>query len=792
MAHQGSFSSNSSLGSASPSASVSSAASGAAASPATVSFSVFQEGPGRPLVFAPPRGTPELQALVDLFIALDVPASMKMEMIQRDFEAHTARTNERYKTYVVTAPATPTGPATITSPSTYTASPSPIFHNVFDAHLNHPASISGGSGSGSGSMYLDASPAPRPSPTESDLTIASDSLFPLSVPMFSTTNFAAFPGDSALDVNAGFAGSFFPVTVDQTTASMWPATTLTATAPSVLLTSPNPVPVQRTHQRQSAPQQQRRRLSGTSSMQILTRTGEDVTHMSSRGTRTHEERENTRLVRQRGACPDCRRKKTRCNPDHAVSALERVSSARSGPYVPSPQSGRAKAEAAAAKSAKASKEKVEGKKAVTTAAPMFMAPQTPSVAVLAGIEDGGGGGINLGHIPQLNLSLFQDSFDWDQLSDQGHLFTPEDLELSIATTLSMAMPTTTTDATTSVSASCSSSTTLAHTDSSSVPPFRPPPPHRPTDARLQSRRNLISATTTVTATATTADQAPQMGRMANTLADFSGFSPSFASSSSIEDSIFSDSARYYSAVNASMTESCVQPGSTETGGLTHSPASGTSRSLTDLSDREVDLGDERGLERRGMLETQTGKSCEDGREQERKRERERSTETTRRLTQTTDREPLESLEDQQTLSHTVQVPSTSTVEGDRTETLARSENIRTTSTANTHSSTLSSTIPSAASSGLEESPALPVIASESSTSSTISTLQQSSSLSSSSSSSPPLDVAALLTGFAEIVQSLIPAYLAWTAAAETKDDLVSDMEEQLERMNLGPRLISCQ
>ncbi|CAK7235172.1 hypothetical protein SCUCBS95973_009179 [Sporothrix curviconia] len=555
MAYQGSFTSNNSpLGSASPAASVSSAASGAAASPATVTFSIFQEGPGRPLVFAPPRGTPELQALVDLFIALDVPSSMKMEMIQRDFEAHTARTNERYKTYVVAAPATPTAPATITSPSTFTASPSPIFQNVFDAHFNHPASASGGSGSGSGSgsMYLDASPAPRPSPTESDLTVASDALFPLSVPVFPTTNFTAFPGDNTLDTNSGFAGNFFATAVDQAAVSSWPSTSLAATAPSVLLTSPGQETFRRRQQqqaRQPAHQQQRRRLSGSSSMQILTRNGEDVTHMSSRGARTHEERENTRLVRQRGACPDCRRKKTRCNPDHAGSSLERVSSARTGPYVPSAQSGRAKAEAAAAKAAKASKDKVEGKKAVTTAAPVFAATtQAPNPAVLAGIEDWGGGGDgggSIGHTPELNLSLFQDSFDWEQLaSDQGQLLTAEELELSIATTLSMTMPTTTTDATTS----------------SSVPPFPPPPQSRPSDSRLQSRRNVIaSSSAAVATTASPADQAPQMGRMINTTVNFTDFdfSPLFASPSIAESSIFSDSVLFSSVVNASMDQFCI-------------------------------------------------------------------------------------------------------------------------------------------------------------------------------------------------------------------------------------------
>ncbi|KAL1894376.1 hypothetical protein Sste5346_005876 [Sporothrix stenoceras] len=786
MAHQGSFSSaHSSVGSTSPASSTSAVS--VSASPATVSFSVFQEGPGRPLVFAPPLGTPELQTLVDLFIALDVPVSMKMEMIQRDFEAHTARTNERYKTYFVPSASTPNAaPATITSPSTYAASPSPIFHNVFDAHFNHhhPAS-SAGSGSGSGSMYLDASPVPRPSPTGSDLTVASDSLFPLPVPMFPTHQFN--------DINAATfaAGNFFPVSaMDHSpvamsaAASMWPAASLTATATPAARATESGARRSSQQSRQSAPvPSQRRRLSGSSSMQILTRTGEDVTHMSSRGTRTHEERENTRLVRQRGACPDCRRKKTRCNPDHAGFVAESVSSARSsgasagskaraGPYSAPAQSGRAKAEAAAAKAAKASKAKVEGKRAVTASEPVFVAPpqQAPSAAVLAGVEDGGGGGI--GHIPPLDLSIFANSFDWDQLtSDQGPLFTDEDLELSIATTLSMTMPTTTNATTATASDSASgSSTTQDHTDSYSVPQFRPPPPHRPTDtARLQARRNLNVATTVsasdfASISATTSsplDQAPQMGRMINAAADFNGFAgqAAFANDNS---AIFGGAAgstsasdNFFSTVNASMTGSCVQPGSSQTGGLT--PASGlrTLRPLlarTEGEDLDRFDGDGDQGERKSREERERYRNVEDE-----ERERDRPTSFTRRRhDMDPDHGRLMSFQDQGEQRWSTAGESSSRATRSRLQTETTS-----------------------------------VIATKMPSTSTSSSLSLTSSLS-------PSDALMLLTVIVNFTASLFPAYQAWTAAARQAEeahdsfDLASDLEVQFDRMNLGPALVSCQ
>ncbi|ERS98207.1 hypothetical protein HMPREF1624_04990 [Sporothrix schenckii ATCC 58251] len=767
MAHQGSFSSaHSSIGSSSP-ASSTSAASVTAASPTTVSFSVFQEGPGRPLVFAPPLGTPELQALVDLFIALDVPVSMKMEMIQRDFEAHTARTNERYKTYFVpSASSTPTASALVHSPSTYTASPSPIFHNVFDTNFNHPAST--GSGSGSGSLYLDASPAPRPSPTESDLTVASDSLFPLSVPMFSAPQFA--------DVNAAFAGNFFPVAVDQspvalTAASMWPVATLTATAAPA---------ARRTQPRQSAapPPSQRRRLSGSSSMQILTRTGEDVTHVSSRGTRTHEERENTRLVRQRGACPDCRRKKTRCNPDHAGFTAEHVS-ARAGPYAAPAQSGRAKAEAAAARAAKASKAKVDGKKTVTTSEPVFAAPQqAPNATVLAGIEDGGGGGV--GHIPPLDLDVFSDSFDWEQLAaDQGRLFTEDDLELSIATTLSMTMPTTTSGATAAASASSSSTaTTQAPIDPHSVPPFRPPPPYRPTDAHLQSSRNMNAPSTTASpvsaiASASPADQAPQMGRMISPAVDFNDGFAGPAAFANDNSAVFGDASEtFFSAVNASMTGSCVQPGSAQTGGLTHAGPLRTSGSLpagVDLG--QIDLGDDDGRE---LDRLDTGVTHPEDEE----RERGRPTEFTRRGVNIPDRDrftPFGNRSEQ----------SWSTLTGET------SCGPRSTTTSAQATATVTPPIlktirgsPSSAEAGVPPSDSL-------------STSQAEPTPSSSTPPLSPADTTVLLTVIANFTASLLlPAYLAWTAAAaaeaEAHDSLVSDLEVQLDRMNLAPTLVACQ
>lgn len=801
MAHQGSFSSaHSSVGSTSP-ASSTSAVSVSSSSPATVSFSVFQEGPGRALVFAPPLGTPELQALVDLFIALDVPVSMKMEMIQRDFEAHTARTNERYKTYFVpSAASTPNAAsATITSPSTYTASPSPIFHNVFDAHVNHqhPASSSAGSGSGSnGSMYLDASPVPRPSPTESDLTVASDSLFPLSVPMFPTHQF------NDINAAAAFVGNFYPV-VDHSpvamsaaaaAASMWSAAPLTATAAPAARRSS-----QQTRQSAPAPSQQRRRLSGSSSMQILTRTGEDVTHMSSRGTRTHEERENTRLVRQRGACPDCRRKKTRCNPDHAgfvaeasssVSARSSArSSARAGPYAAPAQSGRAKAEAAAAKAAKASKAKVEGKKAVTASEPVFVAApqQAPSAAVLAGIEDGGGGG--LGHIPPLDLSLFADSFDWDQL------ITEEDLELSIATTLSMTMPTTTT-ASASGSAS-NSGTTQAHIDSYSIPPFRPPPPHRPTDAaRFQSRRNLNVATTvsplSVSANTTSAaplEQAPQMGRMINTAAaGFTNFAgqDAFANNNAGNDntSFFGDASpgsasnnstsaadNFFGTVDASMTGSCVQPGFSQTGGLTHGSALRTLRPLLERTDRDRDLsrldGDGDQGERESYCEADLAGERRSVTLEDRDREHDTLTasrsriatlatkKTRQRRIDDPDHGRLMSFQDQE------QGEQLWSTEGERSSsrvTRNRLQTIGATSVSSTSSPTSSTS-------------------------------------SSTTSSLSPSDALMLLTVIVNFAASLLPAYQAWTAAAheaeEAHDDSL-DLSVQLDRMNLGPALVSCQ
>ncbi|OAA63508.1 hypothetical protein SPI_03671 [Niveomyces insectorum RCEF 264] len=466
MAHHNSFSSaRSSLGSASPSVSTPSAAS-AAAPMATASFSVFQEGPGQALVFSPPLGTPELQTLVDLFIALDVPVAMKMEMIQRDFQAHTARTSERYKTYFVPSAATAATAATAASafaPAPFTASPSPVFRHSFDSAFSLPTPATGasgsGGGSGSGSLYLEASPVVRLSPTEADLTLASDNLFSLPVAPFPAQFVGAFHGEQPMDFsqsitattaagNDYFAAVADPILFQNPTASpsvlpAWPLPSPTAT-PRLVPATPNLLASarrSRTAVRSEPTQQQRRRVSGnggrsstsSSSMQILTRSGEDVTHVSSRATRTHEERENTRLVRQRGACPDCRRKKTRCNPGHAGFTPERGS--RVTPYVAPAQAGRARGEAAAAQAAQAAKAKVAGKKPVTTSDPVILAPQPPSPAPLARLAGDISGG---SHDNDFSFGLFADSFDWTGISDHGRLFTAEELELNLGTSLATA------------------------------------------------------------------------------------------------------------------------------------------------------------------------------------------------------------------------------------------------------------------------------------------------------------------------------------------------------------------
>ncbi|CAK7270116.1 hypothetical protein SEPCBS119000_003922 [Sporothrix epigloea] len=713
MAYQRSFSSN---GFASPSASVSSSASAAAASPATVTFSIFQEGPGSPLIFAPPRGTPELQALIDLLIAVEAPASMKMDMIQRDFEAHTARTSERYKTYTVAAPATPTTPAMTTSPSTFTASPSPRFHGVFDSQ--HQASVTGREGSGSdSSLSLDASPA------------ASDVAFSFSAPVLPMADFTVFPDYSPLNVNSGLLGNVFPMANDLTAAPMWSSTALTAT------TSTRPLST-------SAPKQQRRRLSGSSSMQILTRTGEDVTHMSSRGTRTHEERESTRLVRQRGACPDCRRKKTRCNPDHAGSSMGRVDSARAGPYVPSVQSGRAKAEAEAAKAERARKEKVEGKKAAIAMTPVSLTPQAPNSDVLAGIEDWGGGGGSFGHAPQSDLDLFQDSFDWDLLAaDQSQLFTEEDADLSLAAVLSMNLPVGTASGTASETAAS------VQSGSSSVSPSQLS--ISPSEIRFRYGHNVVE-------TSSTRDMIPQLGSLVNATENSSNFSTSFVPAPLTEDFNFGDSASFFSAVDASIFQSCVQPGSAETDGLTPSSGQGSLSLLGGPTVKGLNVGDTRGLERHGTISGSDGNDLEE-------------CESGQLLTDT---------DDHGTLSPSL-LPLPTSIAGDDS------------------SGMLTGTTSSGASSESDDAP-VPVssaTASQCSASATVSSGSQRLSPSPTSSLSPslsPMAAAALLVGLTGVVDSLILAFLSWKAVPRAEDIPVLVPETRLEQMSLASALVACQ
>lgn len=411
MAPQGSFSSSQSSHSSTP-ASTPGVACGVAPM-TTATFSIFQEGPGRPLVFAPPMGTPELQSLVDLFIALDIPVSMKMEMIQRDFETHTQRTNERYKTYVVTT-------ASITS-SGFTSSPSSIFLTAFEpTYQSGPVSGGSGSGSGSGSSnsFLEVAPVAGPSPNDTDLA---DSLF--SLPLFpAPTQF----GDYSVPTMAG--------PVSSSDVPTW-ISTAPVSAPS-LVTAPWSNSPRQHQQRRWQRQHHRPSRLPNNSMQIVTRDGEDVTHMSSRATRTREERENTRIVRQRGACADCRRKKTRCDPNHHTghSHDSTGSTSRAAPYAAAAQSGRAKEEAVAAQAAKAAKDKAEGKKPVTTADPVIMAtvPQTPSAILVGSARDAT---TAVHDVSTLGWDMFRDSFDWAQLSGQDRLFTDEELDLELAVSM---------------------------------------------------------------------------------------------------------------------------------------------------------------------------------------------------------------------------------------------------------------------------------------------------------------------------------------------------------------------
>lgn len=84
------------------------------------------------------------------------------------------------------------------------------------------------------------------------------------------------------------------------------------------------------------------RLPGFS---IMTKDGIDVTTSAGRGTKTKEQREHAHLMRIMKACPDCKRKKIRCDPAHKRSAeMSRTStsstksSSSSAPPKPSPPS----------------------------------------------------------------------------------------------------------------------------------------------------------------------------------------------------------------------------------------------------------------------------------------------------------------------------------------------------------------------------------------------------------------------------------------------------------------------
>ncbi|EPE04077.1 hypothetical protein F503_04925 [Ophiostoma piceae UAMH 11346] len=780
MAHSNSFNTSTSSPSiASPAASNHSGHSG---SSTTASFSIFQEGPGQDLVFAPPRGTPELQALIDLFIALDIPASMKMEMIQRDFEAHAARTNERYKTYFVSGSAAPTAsvspvvPIAATTPTELTASPSPLFNNTFD--FSFGIQQTSGSGSGSGSVYLDASPATRSSPTGSDLTAASEALVPFE--MYSA-QFAPFMADQSLDISHYINNSgFFPMTTtaDQsqqmvmmhsTTAAAspaWPATLPTATSPSDLLASSRSPLVQRVshhrrtqdhRQQRPSAQPQRRQLTGSSSMQIITRTGEDVTHMSSRATRTHEERENTRLVRQRGACPDCRRKKTRCNPGHAGSSLDHVVN-RAAPYTSPVLSGRARQEVTAAQAAKAAKEKKAGKQAVTTLDPVFTAPQSIASSILSGVE--GGGGIHTDHSIDLGLNLLQDSFDWNQLSNQDFNFTSDDLDLDIAATLSMTTPSTTTTATAAATQTSQLGTGLAHTGEYGVLPPRPRDPPRPTRVQLRpshmnptdqslllsyaatpavpntgtpgnSRRlqpvSIDGDSSTMPASSlpvqTTHRSPPNLGDLVTGDRDFCGLPDT---ESTMADDGFSW------AIHSSPTSSATTALS-GCAGIESSDASSIEACVSEPSEHERGPGCEPRGHESPVPDVEESHSASEGGLQ---------------ICRT---EPTST-----TQSNTVRAESNS-----KSDSKSKSRTL-------THSSQPQSQ-PQSPSQLTEPGVAQPA--------------QGTLSLSE--------DTLVVLTGLAGLAQTLIPAYLAWTAA-QFSDDLVAGLGEGMERLSIAPAMVACQ
>lgn len=57
-------------------------------------------------------------------------------------------------------------------------------------------------------------------------------------------------------------------------------------------------------------------------MKIMTKDGQDVTNSASRGCKTKEQRDHAHLMRIIKACPDCKRKKVRCDPSHKRSSSQ--------------------------------------------------------------------------------------------------------------------------------------------------------------------------------------------------------------------------------------------------------------------------------------------------------------------------------------------------------------------------------------------------------------------------------------------------------------------------------------
>ncbi|PHH75827.1 hypothetical protein CDD82_4270 [Ophiocordyceps australis] len=134
---------------------------------------------------------------------------------------------------------------------------------------------------------------------------------PSSAPSTTTTS----PSSDSSSSSSPFATSTSPF------AASWDWSAATASSASSTRAS------QRGSQSKPKPQSlpsrhQTRDYSSLPGMKILTRDGRDVTNSTSRGCKTKEQRDHAHLMRIIKACPDCRRKKIRCDPSHKKRASD--------------------------------------------------------------------------------------------------------------------------------------------------------------------------------------------------------------------------------------------------------------------------------------------------------------------------------------------------------------------------------------------------------------------------------------------------------------------------------------